>query len=122
MKIIQLENSARPLPAPLQAVYCDSFLCRLRGLMFRSHLDTGEGLLLVQARDSRVDSSIHMLFVPMDLGIVWINSGMTVVDTVRALSWRPFYAPCAAARYILEIDPDRLGQFQIGDTLEFLNV
>lgn len=121
MKTIQLKNTARPLPAPLQAIYCDSFLCRLRGLMFRSHLDRGEGLLLVQARDSRIDSSIHMLFVYMDLGVIWINNDMTVVDTVRARAWRPAYAPQAAARYVLEIHPDRLGEFQVGDKLEFQN-
>lgn len=89
--------------------------------MFRSHLDQGEGLLLVQARDSRIDASIHMLFVFMDLGVIWINNDMTVVDTVRARAWHPAYGPRAAARYVLEIHPDRLGEFQIGDKLEFQN-
>ncbi len=86
MKIIHLENKSQPLPAPLQAVYCDSFLCRLRGLMFRSDLPHNEGLLLVEARDSRLDTSIHMLFVYMDLAVIWINSEFTVVDTVLARS------------------------------------
>ena len=81
------------MPAPLQAIYCDSFLCRLRGLMFRSSLAHDEGLLLVEARDSRLDTSIHMLFVFMDLAVIWINSEYTVVDTVLARAWRPAYAP-----------------------------
>ena len=119
MKTIHIENKTQPLPATLQAVYCDSFLCRLRGLMFRSHLDTQEGLLLVEGRDSRVDTSIHMLFVYMDLAVIWINSEHTVVDTVLARAWRPFYAPRQAARYTLEIHPERLDEFKIGDTVEF---
>jgi uncharacterized membrane protein (UPF0127 family) len=121
MKIIHLVNKTRPLPAPLQAIYCESFLCRLRGLMFRSSLANDEGLLLVEARDSRLDTAIHMLFVPMDLAVIWINSEYSVVDTVLARSWRPAYAPRRAAKFILEIHPSRLKEFQIGDQVEFPN-
>jgi uncharacterized membrane protein (UPF0127 family) len=84
MKTVNIENKNQPLCSPLQAIYCDSFLCRLRGLMFRSHLAPEEGLLLVQPRDSRLDSAIHMLFVFMDLAVIWINSGNLVQDT----SWK----------------------------------
>lgn len=87
--------------------------------MFRSKLDHGEGLLLVEGRDSRIDSSIHMLFVYMDLGVIWINSKKTVVDTLLAKAWHLAYAPRQAARYTLEIHPDRLNEFKIGDQIEF---
>ena len=122
MQTIQLENKNQPLPAPLHARYCDSFLCRLRGLMFRSSLAVDAGLLLVETRDSRIDTSIHMLFVFMDLAVVWINSEKIVVDTVLARAWRPAYAPSQPARYILEIHPSRLNEFKVGDHIEFLNV
>jgi uncharacterized protein len=121
MKTIHIEINNRPLPMPLQAIYCDSFLCRLRGLMFRSRLDPQAGLLLVEARDSRVDTAIHMLFVFMDLAVIWINSKNEVVDTVLARAWRPAYIPRQAARYILEIHPIRLDEFKIGDHVEFKN-
>jgi uncharacterized membrane protein (UPF0127 family) len=106
----------------IHAIYCDSFLCRLRGLMFRSSLPQEEGLLLVEGHDSRIDTSIHMLFVFMDLAVIWINSNNSVVDVVLARSWRPVYLPRQAARYILEIHPDRLNEFKIGDQVEFQNV
>ncbi|HTX91108.1 MAG TPA: DUF192 domain-containing protein [Anaerolineales bacterium] len=122
MKTIRIENKTQALPAPLQAIYCDSFLCRLRGLMGRSSLAHEEGLLLVEGRDSRVDTSIHMLFVYTDLAVIWINSAQVVVDTVLARSWRLAYAPREPARYILEIHPDRLNEFKIGDHVEFQNV
>jgi uncharacterized membrane protein (UPF0127 family) len=89
--------------------------------MFRSHLAPDESLLLVEARDSRIDTSIHMLFVYMDLAVVWINSGNTVVDTVLARAWRPAYTPRQPARYILELAPQRLNEFTIGDRVEFQN-
>jgi len=119
MQTVTLVNKNRPLPTPLQATYCDSFLCRLRGLMSRHDLDHGQGLLLVESRDNRLDASIHMFFVYMDLAVIWINSRNIVVDTVLAKSWKPFYAPRQPARFILEIHPDRLSEFQIGDQVEF---
>lgn len=99
--------------------YCDTFLTQLRGLTFRSRLGRDEGLLLVGRRDSRLDSSIHMLFVPFDLSVIWINSDMQVVDKVLAKSWRPAYFSKQPARYVLEIHPERWGDFEIGDGVEF---
>jgi uncharacterized membrane protein (UPF0127 family) len=119
MNAIHIQNKNKFLTRPLQAGYCDGFLCRLRGLMFRNHIDPQLGLLLVQSRDSRLDSAIHMLFVFMDLAVIWINSDMTVVDVILAQAWHPAYAPRAAARYILEIHPDRINEFAIGDHVEF---
>ncbi len=118
MRTVNVANRTRSLPSPLHAVYCDSFLCRLQGLMFRSSLEPGYGLILVQGHDSRIDSSIHMLFVYMDLAVIWINSSFQVVDTVLARSWKLAYAPKAPAKYILEIQPGRLGEFQVGDIIE----
>jgi uncharacterized membrane protein (UPF0127 family) len=119
---IIIKNLNRTVEQPARVDYCDSFLCRLRGLMFRSRLGPDEGLLLVEQRDSRLDTSIHMFFVPFDLAVFWINSEMTVVDKIIAKSWRPAYFPKADARYTLEIHPDRLGDYEIGDKVEFKNV
>jgi uncharacterized membrane protein (UPF0127 family) len=116
---IQLKNLNKPQSPSMRIRYCDSFLCRLRGLTFRSHLDPDDGLLLVEARDSRIDTSIHMLFVPFDLTVVWINSDKVVVDKIIARSWRPAYFPKAPARYTLEIHPDRWDRFEVGDKVEW---
>ncbi len=121
MNTVHIQNKDNPLAQPLQAGYCASFLCRLRGLMFRNNLAPHEGLLLVQKRASRMDASIHMLFVFMDLGVVWINGDGQVVDTILARAWRPAYTPKAAAQYILEINPDRLTDFRIGEQVEFIH-
>jgi len=118
-KTIIIENKNRMIEGALLIKYCDTFLSQLRGLTFRSHLARGEGLILVGKRDSRIDSSIHMLFVPFDLSVVWINSNMQVVDKVLAKSWRPAYFSKQPAKYVLEIHPERWGDFEIGDGVEF---
>jgi uncharacterized membrane protein (UPF0127 family) len=89
--------------------------------MFQSSLASDRGLLLVEAGDNRLNTAIHMLFVFMDLAIVWINSEKVVVDTVLARTWRLAYVPSRPARYILEIHPDRLSEFKTGDRVEFRN-
>lgn len=116
---IRVQNLTHSLSAPAKVGYCDSFLCRLRGLMFRSQLGVDEGLLLVEGRDSRLDSSIHMFFVPFDLAVFWIDSSLTVVDKVMARSWKPAYLSRQPARYILEIHPTRWENYEIGDHVEF---
>ncbi len=118
-KTIAIENRNRPIEEALQIKYCDTFLTQLRGLTFRPRLGRDEGLLLVGKRDSRLDSSIHMFFVPFDLSVIWINSDMRVVDKVLARSWRPAYFSKRPARYVLEIHHERWGDFEIGDGVEF---
>jgi uncharacterized membrane protein (UPF0127 family) len=118
-KTIAIQNKNTSIEGDLRLKYCDTFLTQLRGLTFRSHLSQDEGLLLVGKRDSRVDSSIHMFFVSFDLSVIWINSAMQVVDKVLAKSWRPAYFSKQPAKYVLEIHPERWGDFEIGDGVEF---
>ncbi len=118
---ILLDNDTSPLPEPLSIKYCDSFLCQLRGFTFRSQVGEREGLLLVQKKDSRVDSSIHMLFVFTPLAVFWINSDCIVVHKTLALPWRLAYISPQPARYVLEINPIHLDLFGIGDRVKFID-
>lgn len=119
MKQVLINNQSTPLRTSLKAGFCASFLCRLRGLTFRSHLSPEEGLLLVQARENRLDASIHMLTVWIDLGVIWIDAAGVVVDTVLAKSWHAAYVPRSPAKYVLEIHPERMVEFHLGDRITF---
>lgn len=119
MHSVIVRNLTRPLPSPLRLRYCASFVCRLRGLTFRRQLALDEGLLLVQKRENRTDAAIHMLFVRIDLVVVWVNADHEIVDVRLARRWRPFYMPKKPARYVLEASAERLPEFQIGDRLRF---
>jgi len=121
-KQIVVENKNRKIGTLPRIKYCDTFLTQLRGFTFRPRLSRDEGLLLVGTRDSRLDSSIHMLFVSFDLTVVWINSEMQVVDKVLAKSWRLAYFSKKPARYVLEVHPERWGDYEIGDTVQFNDV
>jgi uncharacterized membrane protein (UPF0127 family) len=120
--IVEILLNKQPLINPIHTLYCDTFLCRLRGLMFRNEIAEDEGLLLVQKNNSRTDSSIHMLFVGMDLGVVWLDANFSVVDMVIAKSWKPAYFPTHPAKYTLEIHPDRIPEFKLGDKVSFYEI
>lgn len=118
-KTIFLVNKNKSLDGTLRLQYCDTFLSQLRGLMFRPRLARDEGLVLVGTRDSRLESSIHMFFVPFDLTVLWVNSSMKVVDKALAKSWRPVYVSKKPAQYVVEIHPERWNDFEIGDEVQF---
>lgn len=122
MKYIQITNLTHPEIKPILAKYCSTFGCQLRGLMFTKSLPEQQGLLLVQGSDSRINSSIHMMFMWMDLGIIWINSAYEVVDTVLARRWAPLYVSRKPAKYMLELDVKHLDEYKIGDIVHFAEI
>lgn len=100
------------------ARWCESYLCRLRGLTFRLKLPEQNGLLLVGHTDSIPLATIHMFGVFFSLGVIWLDSSRRVVDRVLA---RPFgiYRPISPARYVLEGRPSILDGVSLGDELVF---
>ncbi len=99
--------------------WCSSFVCKLRGLMFRRSLLPGEGLLMVESSASRMGAAIHMLFVFFPIAVVWMDDEFRVVDMAYARPWRILYAPARAARYTLEAEPALLNHVQVGDILRY---
>jgi uncharacterized membrane protein (UPF0127 family) len=104
----------------VRARWCESFLCRLRGLTFRRSIAAGEGLLLVDRSEGRMSASIHMWMVFFPIGVIWLNSRREIVDTIVAKPWR-VYLPAAAAQYTLETQPAVIESVQPGDRLEWRN-
>jgi uncharacterized membrane protein (UPF0127 family) len=122
MNFIHISNLSHPLAQPILAKYCQSFFCQLRGLMFTKSLPEHHGLLLVQNSDSRINSSIHMMFMWIDLAVIWINSELQVVDIVLARRWKVAYLPKQPAKYVLEISASELGEFNIGDKISITEI
>jgi uncharacterized membrane protein (UPF0127 family) len=119
---IEVRREAGEGPLLERVRFCDSFLCRLRGLTFRRRLRENEGLLLVGRRESRADTAIHMFFVFFPIAAVWLNGEGRVVDTKLASPFRPLYVPQAPARDVLEGPPSLLERVQVGDRLRFTEV
>lgn len=102
-----------------RATWCASFWCHFRGLQFVTELDENDGLLFVYQRESISATTIHMLFMFMSIGVVWMDSSGTVVDKRLAKPWRLAYAPRNPAQYFIEAHPVILERVNIGDKLNF---
>jgi uncharacterized membrane protein (UPF0127 family) len=100
--------------------WCDTFGRKLRGFTFRRTLAEDDGLVLVEKSESRMKSSIHMLFVFFDLGVLWVDDAGEVVDSRLAKRWRSSYVPDRAARYVVEAHPVILKRVAVGDHIQFL--
>lgn len=88
--------------------------------MFRRSIPYDWALLFDEKKESIVNTTIHMFFVFIDLGVVWIDNAGEVVDKCKAKKWVTIKAPQKPARYFLEISPDRLDEFQLGDKITFV--
>lgn len=120
MKTIEIKNLSNALKNPINAKPCDSFISKLRGYTFKTRINSDQGMLLVEDIQSRIATSIHMIFVFMKLGIVWIDENGHVVDQRIAYPFLSFLIPKKPAKYVLEISPERLKEFSIGDKIDFL--
>lgn len=115
---IAVRNPSRRGLLVARARWCESFLCRLRGLMFRPFLLRDEALLLVEGKPGRWNTAIHMAFVFQSLGIAWLDKEKKVVEVREALPWH-WYVPRSPARYVLEGAPEILNRLAEGDRLVF---
>ncbi|MCL4248783.1 MAG: DUF192 domain-containing protein [Anaerolineae bacterium] len=114
-----LRNAANDDIVLARVKLCASIWCHFKGLMLTSNLPENEGLLFVTGQESRVNTTIHMFFMLMSIGVVWLDSSGRVVDKQLAKPWRPAYAPQAPARYYLEANVSILDRVQVGDVLRF---
>lgn len=82
----------------------DCFSKRLRGLMFASQKKFNYALVFPLESESRMNASIHMLFVFFPIDVLWLDRNKKVVDKREAL--RPFVlsaVPKKAAKFIVEL-------------------
>ncbi|HAF49225.1 MAG TPA: hypothetical protein DCL08_08330 [Anaerolineaceae bacterium] len=119
MKTIQLRKSSPPRTL-LNLKVCDTFFNRFRGLMLTKELAPDGGIMLVGDAESKVNASIHTMFMRYDITVLWLDKDRVLVDKVLAKKWKLYYAPQAPAQYILEMHPDRFDDFAIGDKFEIL--
>ena len=98
---------------------CDTFWKRGRGLMFRRRLAEDEALVFIHRKESISETSIHMLFVFFDIGVIWLDRQRRVVDKKVARPFHPYYAPGQPAQFFVECHPHALGFVDVGDQLDW---
>ena len=92
----RLWNATKNAVAVEELEVADGPLSRMKGLLGRSGLPDGRGLLITKC------NSIHMFFMRFAIDAVFLDRDMHVVKIAANLApWR--VASCSAARHTLEI-------------------
>jgi uncharacterized membrane protein (UPF0127 family) len=114
-----IRNVTRGLDVACDVTYCNSFLRRGLGLMFRRSLRKNQALIFRERQESLASTAITMLFVFFPIAVMWLDSDKRVVDKVLAYPWRLIYAPSRPACYYIEAHPSALDKVEVGDKLTF---
>lgn len=112
---MRVVNQTRHTTLCTQGQLADNFWRRLRGLLGRTSLPKGEGLILVG------EKSIHTLFMNFPIDVVYIDKDYQVIRTeVNMVPYRlgPFVTRSA---YVLEVPGGTIldTATQVGDQLRF---
>jgi len=103
------------------AVLCESWFSRTKGLMFSGKLKHGQALVLKAGNESRIETAIHMMFVFFSIDVAWLDSKLRVVDLRKnIMPFTPLVIPREPARYVVELPKNSIRQINIGDRFYFL--
>ena len=115
---LRIENAAKGARVADHARLANRFWSRLIGLLSRSRLSAGEGLVLAPG------NAIHTLFMRMAIDVIFVDKNGEVVKT--AVNVKPFrIVMCPLrTRYTLELPVGVIEQTgtAVGDRIEFFPV
>lgn len=95
----------------------DGFFSRFKGLLGRTGLQEGEGILLSPC------SSIHCFGMKFPIDVIFLDRNYNVVDLKRNMQ-PGSHASCRKARFVLELKAGEIEKhkLQIGQQLEFKQI
>ena len=85
--------------------------------MFSRELKSDQGIIMVENQETRINTSIHMMFMNYDITVLWLNKQLVIVDKVFARKCRLIYLPKMPAQYVVELHQSKFSEFSIGDQL-----
>lgn len=107
--------------AAIDVEMADTFFDRMRGLMFRSSLGEGKGMLFVFDKEDYWP--IWMMGMRFPIDIIWVGKNMRVVDIIKnarpRLSFKT-HTPKRKAKYVLEFNAGfvKSRKIKIGSKIE----
>ncbi|AAL81174.1 hypothetical protein PFDSM3638_05275 [Pyrococcus furiosus DSM 3638] len=101
----------------IEVRFADNFIKRFLGLMFRKPRYV---LIFVLPLETRINASVHGLFMREAIDVIFLNSNKEVVDLTVLKPWR-FYVPKRPAKYIVEGPRGIIEALsvEVGDRLEW---
>jgi hypothetical protein len=113
---MRVRNLTRDVDIVTSGRVASSFLARLRGLLGRSSLAEGEGLLL------RPESSVHTFLMRFPIDVLYLDDENVVVALVETLPPQRLGPWVRNSRAVLELPAGTIARFgvAIGDRLAIM--
>ncbi|MEN6436694.1 MAG: DUF192 domain-containing protein [Anaerolineaceae bacterium] len=116
---LTLKNETTSQSTCITLRLCNTFFLKFKGLMFQKDIKPLEGLVFDEFKDTKVNTAIHMLFMRFPIGVLWVNSEKIIVSKTYAKPWKLMYTPEKPARFVIEVHPEVLNYYQVGDKIIF---
>jgi len=101
-------------------IFAESFLSRLKGLMFKK--DLNHALVLKPLNENnRLTSAIHTCFMRIAIDVIFLNENREAYEIKRLKPWN-FHIPRSGASYIIELKEGSIEKYKIriGDKFDFV--
>jgi len=98
--------------------FAKTFIKKATGLMFSKEKNFDYCLIFDMGVESKIYSSIHMLFVFYPILLLFLDENKKIVDIRIAKPWG-FYSPKNKARYILELPIEYKKMFKENQEISF---
>jgi uncharacterized membrane protein (UPF0127 family) len=92
---------------------------RTKGLMFEEEKQFDYALVFDFPNESKIGTSLHMIFVFFPIDVLFLNSKKEVVDKTTMTPFQPNYTPKKAAKYVIEMPNGKNKKVKIGDKISW---
>ena len=90
---------------------------RTKGLMFEDKKKFDYALVFEFPRESKIGTSLHMIFVFFPIDVLFLDKDKKVVDKVTLPPFQPNYTPKKAAKYVVEMPEGKAKKVRAGSTI-----
>ena len=102
-----------------QVRFAKNTLERTKGLMFEEKKKFNYALVFEFPIESKIGTSLHMLFVFFPIDVLFLNKNQKVVDKVTLQPFIPNYTPKKAAKYVIELPKGKTNGVKLGQKVSW---
>ncbi|HPM86176.1 MAG: DUF192 domain-containing protein [Candidatus ainarchaeum sp.] len=102
-----------------KVLFARTTLERTKGLMFEDKKKFDYALVFEFPVESKVRSSLHMIFVFFPIDVLFLNKNKVVVDKTTLNPFTPNYTPKKASKYVIEMPKGKARGIKLGQKVDW---
>ncbi len=99
--------------------FAKNTLERTKGLMFEEKKKFNYALVFEFPIESKIGTSLHMLFVFFPIDVLFLDKNQKVVDKITLQPFIPNYTPKKAAKYVIELPKGKTSGVKLGQKINW---